>query len=180
MRLVKLQIVNFRLLHQCSINMEQMGAATILVGPNHGGKTLAAEALKQFTVPSQRPFIASDFSLRCRSGLKKVEASYAADEPLPAPPELPTLSMTLFLAVGASYPTKIILAMRSGGVCAFLRCGKHLTYEGKADNDAYVGEVAQIIERDRRGGRSPTLHGRSSKIIFSMLCLSLAIRMAPV
>jgi len=76
--------------------MEQKGAATILVGPNNSGKTSAAEALKQFTTPSHRPFVASDFSLRCRSDFKKVEESYAADEPLTLLPLLPTLSITLF------------------------------------------------------------------------------------
>ncbi|WP_405125026.1 HNH endonuclease [Ralstonia pseudosolanacearum] len=46
--------------------------------------------------------------------------------------------------MSASYPTKIILAFRSGGVCAFPKCGKHLTYESKAGNDTYVGEAAHI------------------------------------
>jgi hypothetical protein len=46
--------------------------------------------------------------------------------------------------MGASYPTKIILALRSGGVCAFPNCGKHLTYEATAGNDTYVGEAAHI------------------------------------
>ena len=46
--------------------------------------------------------------------------------------------------MGASYPTKIILAFRSGGVCAIPKCGKHLTYDAKSGDDTYVGEAAHI------------------------------------
>jgi hypothetical protein len=46
--------------------------------------------------------------------------------------------------MSASYPTKIILAFRSGGVCAFPKCGRHLTYEAKVGADTYVGEAAHI------------------------------------
>jgi hypothetical protein len=46
--------------------------------------------------------------------------------------------------VGASYPTRIILAFRSGGICAFPNCGKHLIYEAKVGEDTYVAEAAHI------------------------------------
>lgn len=46
--------------------------------------------------------------------------------------------------MAASYPTKVLLAFRSGGVCAFPKCGKHLTYEAKAGEDTYVAEAAHI------------------------------------
>jgi hypothetical protein len=46
--------------------------------------------------------------------------------------------------MGASYPTRIILAFRSGGRCAFQNCPKHLTYESKVGDDIYVGEAAHI------------------------------------
>ena len=46
--------------------------------------------------------------------------------------------------MGASYPTRIILAFRSGGVCAFPKCDKHLTYDATVGNDTYVGEAAHI------------------------------------
>jgi hypothetical protein len=46
--------------------------------------------------------------------------------------------------MGASYQTKLILAFRSGGVCAFQNCGKHLTYNAKVGDDTYVGEAAHI------------------------------------
>jgi hypothetical protein len=36
------------------------------------------------------------------------------------------------------------LAFRSGGMCAFPKCGKHLTYEAKVGDDTYVGEAAHI------------------------------------
>lgn len=41
-----------------------------------------------------------------------------------------------------SYPTKVLLAFRSGGVCAI--CGKHLTYEATTGSDTYVAEAAHI------------------------------------
>lgn len=36
------------------------------------------------------------------------------------------------------------MAFRSGGVCAFPKCGKHLTYEAQVGHDTYVGEAAHI------------------------------------
>jgi len=46
--------------------------------------------------------------------------------------------------MAANYPTRIILAFRSGGVCAFPECGKHLTYDAKEGEDTYVAEAAHI------------------------------------
>lgn len=46
--------------------------------------------------------------------------------------------------MGATYPTKVILAFRSGGVCAYPSCGKELTYEAVAGSDTYVGEACHI------------------------------------
>ena len=46
--------------------------------------------------------------------------------------------------MGASYPTRIMLAFRSGGICAFPKCGKHLTYQAKVGDDTYIGEAAHI------------------------------------
>lgn len=46
--------------------------------------------------------------------------------------------------MSATYPTKIILAFRSGGVCAMPDCGKHLTYDSPSGGDTYVGEAAHI------------------------------------
>lgn len=46
--------------------------------------------------------------------------------------------------MAATYPTKVLLAFRSGGVCAFPKCGKHLTYESKSGADTYVAEAAHI------------------------------------
>jgi hypothetical protein len=48
------------------------------------------------------------------------------------------------VAVGASYRTKLVLAFRSGDVCAFPGCGKRLTYEAKAGPDTHIGEAAHI------------------------------------
>jgi hypothetical protein len=46
--------------------------------------------------------------------------------------------------VTVSNATKIILAFRSGGICAFSGCGKHLTYEATVGNDTYIAEAAHI------------------------------------
>ena len=46
--------------------------------------------------------------------------------------------------MGANYPTRIMLAFRSGGVCAFDGCPKKLTYESESGNDTYVAEAAHI------------------------------------
>lgn len=46
--------------------------------------------------------------------------------------------------MSASYPTKLILAFRSGGVCAFPGCGKPLTYDAKVGADTFIGEAAHI------------------------------------
>ena len=46
--------------------------------------------------------------------------------------------------MSATYPTKIILAFRSGGVCAYPGCAKVLTYEATVGDDTYVAEAAHI------------------------------------
>ena len=46
--------------------------------------------------------------------------------------------------MAATYPTKLILAFRSGGVCAFPNCAKHLTYDAVVGSDTYVAEAAHI------------------------------------
>lgn len=46
--------------------------------------------------------------------------------------------------MGATYPTKILLAFRSGGICAFPSCAKNLSYESALGIDTYIGEAAHI------------------------------------
>ena len=46
--------------------------------------------------------------------------------------------------MGASYPTKILLAFRSGGICAFPGCAKPLVYTAILGEDTPVGEAAHI------------------------------------
>lgn len=48
------------------------------------------------------------------------------------------------MALTASYPTKLILAFRSGGVCAMPGCSKHLTYNANIGSDTYLAEAAHI------------------------------------
>jgi hypothetical protein len=44
----------------------------------------------------------------------------------------------------ATYPTKLYLAMFSGGICAFESCRKKLTSEGTVAKNAVLGEAAHI------------------------------------
>ncbi len=44
--------------------------------------------------------------------------------------------------MSVSYPTKVLLAFRSGGICAI--CRKHLIYDAVAGSDTYVAEAAHI------------------------------------
>lgn len=46
--------------------------------------------------------------------------------------------------MAATYPTKVLLAFRSGGICAYPTCGKHLTYQAEVGDDTYVAEAAHI------------------------------------
>lgn len=46
--------------------------------------------------------------------------------------------------MAASYPTRVILAFRSGGICAFPKCARPLTYEATHGADTYTGEAAHI------------------------------------
>lgn len=44
----------------------------------------------------------------------------------------------------ASYPTKVTLALRSGGVCALPGCGRELTVDGDGGSTATTGDAAHI------------------------------------
>lgn len=46
--------------------------------------------------------------------------------------------------MGASYPTKLLLAFRNGDRCAFLGCQEALTLDGDASDPVVVGEAAHI------------------------------------
>lgn len=46
--------------------------------------------------------------------------------------------------MSATYPTRVLLAFRSGGICAFSGCGKELTYEAILGSDTYTGQAAHI------------------------------------
>jgi hypothetical protein len=46
--------------------------------------------------------------------------------------------------MAATYPTKVLLAFRSGGICAYPKCGKNLSYQAKLGDDTYVAEAAHI------------------------------------
>lgn len=46
--------------------------------------------------------------------------------------------------MSASYPTRVFLAFKSGGRCAFKDCQKVLTSDGVNSNPAIIGEAAHI------------------------------------
>lgn len=46
--------------------------------------------------------------------------------------------------MSASYPTKVLLAFRSGDTCAFPGCGRALTVDGASANPVVTGEAAHI------------------------------------
>jgi hypothetical protein len=46
--------------------------------------------------------------------------------------------------MSVSYPTKVLLAFRSGGICPFPGCGRSLTYEAEQGADVYTGEAAHV------------------------------------
>ncbi|MGI9256493.1 MAG: ABC-three component system protein [Salinispira sp.] len=55
--------------------------------------------------------------------------------------------------MSASYPTKIVLAMRSGNVCAFENCHKPLTSDGVNADPAVIGVAAHIYGEKRIAAR---------------------------
>ena len=52
--------------------------------------------------------------------------------------------------MSVSYPTKLALAMNSGGFCAFEKCRQHLISDGNAKGSGVIGEAAHIY------GKKPT------------------------
>lgn len=57
--------------------------------------------------------------------------------------------------MSASYPTKVLLAMRSGNLCAFPDCRKELTAGGDESDPAVVGEAAHIYGEHAGRGKKP-------------------------
>src|SRR4030042_949996 len=53
--------------------------------------------------------------------------------------------------MSASYPTKLLLAFRSGDRCAFPRCDRSLTINSVSGNDPAVIGVAAHIAGERSG-----------------------------
>lgn len=55
--------------------------------------------------------------------------------------------------MSATYPTKLLLAFRSGDVCAFPGCPVMLTVEGERSDDSIIGEAAHIAGERPRAAR---------------------------
>jgi predicted ATP-dependent endonuclease of OLD family len=106
MRLTKMDVENFRLLEDASINLDSEKATTVFVGPNNSGKTSMAEALGLFVKGAAKDFSISDFSITThpkfmafeRSALIPTEVADEEDKDIIASkvePVLPQMSMTL-------------------------------------------------------------------------------------
>lgn len=115
MKLYRVDLHNFRLLHEVSVRIGGPDSSTILVGPNNSGKTSVAEALQLMATPAGRDLAISDFSLDCRPQFEPVQQWCEAPEPAdenaaPSPPELPTISIKLFLAYSNESPEDLVAA----------------------------------------------------------------------
>lgn len=55
--------------------------------------------------------------------------------------------------MSVSYPTKLILAFRSGDLCALPDCGKALTVDGQQSNPVVIGEAAHIAGENATAAR---------------------------
>lgn len=86
MRLIQIDIRNFRLLQATSIRMDDKQPTTILIGPNNSGKTSVAEALLLFVGNAEKNFSTYDFSVACRNDFDKAQQAMLAGENNPAMP----------------------------------------------------------------------------------------------
>jgi hypothetical protein len=101
MRLVRLDIRNFRLLRDVSIRLDETQTTTILVGPNNSGKTSVAEALMLFTEGDGKAFSIYDLSVSSWGCFGWIEKAMLEEAPeVAAIPALPTMSMDLHFQYG--------------------------------------------------------------------------------
>lgn len=96
MKLVKIEVKNFRLLESGSIRLDTKPPTTILVGPNNSGKTSVAEILLLFAGGGKKSISVYDFSMACRSGLEKAQAEMLAEDgAVKASASLPSIVLDL-------------------------------------------------------------------------------------
>lgn len=102
MRLVKVDIENFRLLESASVALDAGRNITVFVGPNNSGKTSMAEAL-ELLLRGDKPEI-SDFSITSYAAFSTFEAAALAPDPEPVEdadaepvhlPPIPRIMLTL-------------------------------------------------------------------------------------
>ena len=55
--------------------------------------------------------------------------------------------------MGVSYPTRLVLAFRSGDRCAFLNCERKLSVDGEQSNPVVTGEAAHIVGENAGAAR---------------------------
>lgn len=99
MQLSKIELKNFRLLHDVSVRVGQPGTSTILVGPNNSGKTSVAEALLLFTRGHWKELTISDFSIASRAAFDLSQVSFLAQQaegqPIPTLTPPPSIALTM-------------------------------------------------------------------------------------
>ena len=103
MRLVRLDIRNFRLLRDASVRIDETQTTTILVGPNNSGKTSVAEARLLFTEGNGKDFLIYDLSVCCWAAFAATEKAMLVDASGPEIaliPPLPLMSMDLHFLYG--------------------------------------------------------------------------------
>ena len=101
MKISKIKIKNFRLLHDVQINLDDR--TTVLVGRNNSGKTTLADAFSRFLHPSAVTFTIADFSTSSYEDFKTAWKHYEAGRLEKAREALPSILLTLHI----SYSNKI-------------------------------------------------------------------------
>ena len=104
MKLVLLNIRNFRLLRDTSISTNDAESVTVLVGPNNSGKTSVAEALMLFIGSTDKKFSAYDFSVSCRLEFENAQppilAADSDEKFVEAVKNFPTIELDLHFEYG--------------------------------------------------------------------------------
>lgn len=103
MKLVRIDVRNFRLLQNAAIRTDDAGAVTILVGPNNSGKTSVAEALLLFAGDTERKFSVYDFSVSTRKSFDSIQAKILNNDAVETyANEWPIISLDMHFAYEAT------------------------------------------------------------------------------
>lgn len=109
-RLKRIEIQNFRLLHDVGMNLEDL--TTLVVGRNNSGKTSLYELLKRFLGERPKGFRIEDFSLASYQSFCEAATLYDGDSEtaVDAREKLPSITLKLFFKYDASSPNFGVLS----------------------------------------------------------------------